>query len=86
MNDNTRNMRDFLLLYNQLTEQCFDRCVYNMSRNSVSNRENDCISMCADRYVAFNQKTMHVFVEYQNMKQQVALNAQSSPGTSGTVA
>ncbi|KAK6173199.1 hypothetical protein SNE40_016696 [Patella caerulea] len=72
---NARNLRDFLLLYNQLTEQCFDRCVYNFNRKDVSNRENDCVYMCADRYVAFNQKTMHIFMEQQNLKQQAAIQA-----------
>ena len=65
---NSRNLRDFLYLYNVLTEQCFERCVKRFHDKSLTKGETECANQCTDRYVAFNQKLMFTFVQHQNKK------------------
>ncbi|XP_041358575.1 mitochondrial import inner membrane translocase subunit Tim9-like [Gigantopelta aegis] len=68
-----RNLKDFLLLYNKLTEQCFNHCVGNFNNKKISGKEYECIDVCTDRYVGFNQRIMHNFVEYQGLRQEAAV-------------
>ncbi|KAL3880701.1 hypothetical protein ACJMK2_032921 [Sinanodonta woodiana] len=63
-----RNMKDFLLLYNKLTEHCFNNCVANLFQRDLSKDEVECVSVCANRYVNYNQRLMFNFVEMQNLK------------------
>ncbi|XP_067663359.1 mitochondrial import inner membrane translocase subunit Tim9-like [Haliotis asinina] len=80
-----RNLKDFLLLYNKLTEQCFERCVYNLNNVGMSKAENDCVGVCTDRYVTYNQKLMMKFMEHQNLRQQAAAReAEAAAAQQGT--
>ncbi|KAK3591778.1 hypothetical protein CHS0354_019550 [Potamilus streckersoni] len=66
-----RNMKDFLLLYNKLTEHCFNHCVANLFQRDLSKDEVDCVSVCANRYVNYNQRLMFNFVEMQTLKNEL---------------
>ncbi|KAL4230727.1 Tim10/DDP zinc finger [Mactra antiquata] len=70
---NARNMRDFLELYNKLTEMCFLKCVSNFNNIKLSKDEGSCVGVCVDRYVKYNQRLMMTFMEYQNAKQEAAI-------------
>ncbi|XP_060568753.1 mitochondrial import inner membrane translocase subunit Tim9-like [Ruditapes philippinarum] len=70
---NVRNMKDFLELYNKLTEMCFQRCITNFNNRGLSTDENSCVGGCVDRYVKFNQRLMLTFMEFQNAKQEATV-------------
>lgn len=73
MEQNVRNMKEFLELYNKLTEMCFQRCISNFNNRGLSNDEDACVNGCVDRYVKFNQRVMLTFMEFQNAKQEAAV-------------
>ncbi|WAR00259.1 T10B-like protein [Mya arenaria] len=70
---NARNMKDFLELYNRLTERCFNQCVVNFNSRSLSEYENSCVEQCAGRYVKYNQRLMTTFVDIQSTKQEAII-------------
>ncbi|KAH3842134.1 uncharacterized protein LOC127877286 [Dreissena polymorpha] len=70
---NARNMKDFLELYNKLTERCFLQCVVNFNNRSLSDYEYKCAEQCAGRYVKYNQRLMLTFVDKQSAKQEAMI-------------
>ncbi|XP_011203047.2 mitochondrial import inner membrane translocase subunit Tim10B [Bactrocera dorsalis] len=65
MDPNLRNLKDFLTLYNKVTELCFSRCVETLYERELTNAENTCIDRCVTKFARFNQKMMNVYVEVQ---------------------
>ncbi|KXJ22427.1 mitochondrial import inner membrane translocase subunit Tim10 B [Exaiptasia diaphana] len=59
----TRNFREFLMLYNKLTESCFNSCVTNMNQRSLTTEESTCIEICSSKWVNLNHRQMAVFME-----------------------
>ncbi|XP_014479397.1 PREDICTED: mitochondrial import inner membrane translocase subunit Tim10 B-like [Dinoponera quadriceps] len=60
-----RNFKDFLLLYNQISETCFKRCANTFLTREITANEDLCISNCAQKYIRANHKIMEVFMEVQ---------------------
>ncbi|CAM9215549.1 unnamed protein product [Lampetra fluviatilis] len=44
-----RNLKDFLLVYNAMSEHCFTHCVSNLNVRSLTADEDSCVSRCAGR-------------------------------------
>ncbi|XP_005111393.1 mitochondrial import inner membrane translocase subunit Tim10B [Aplysia californica] len=65
---NQRGLKDFLTLYNTITEYCFNKCVSNFNERSASGQERSCIEVCTDNYVQFNQRFMFNFVDHQERR------------------
>ncbi|KAK9876541.1 hypothetical protein WA026_013915 [Henosepilachna vigintioctopunctata] len=63
---NYRNFKDFLQLYNQMTDTCFGKCVDNLYSRQLEPNELSCIEDCASKFIKFNSKIMTTFVEVQN--------------------
>lgn len=63
--DASRNFRDFMRMYNGLTETCFNICVAELGSRDLSLTEEDCVAKCADKNVRMNHRTMEVFMELQ---------------------
>ncbi|CAD6991686.1 mitochondrial import inner membrane translocase subunit Tim10B [Ceratitis capitata] len=66
MDPNLRNLKDFLTLYNKVTELCFSRCVETLYERDLTNSESACIDRCVTKFARFNQKMMNVYVEVQS--------------------
>ncbi|XP_053957815.1 mitochondrial import inner membrane translocase subunit Tim10B [Anastrepha ludens] len=66
MDPNLRNLKDFLTLYNKVTELCFSRCVETLYERDLTDSENTCIDRCVVKFARFNQKMMNVYVEVQS--------------------
>ncbi|XP_067646061.1 mitochondrial import inner membrane translocase subunit Tim10B [Eurosta solidaginis] len=66
MDPNLRNLKDFLTLYNKVTELCFSRCVETLYERDLTNSENTCIDRCVNKFARFNQEMMNVYVEVQS--------------------
>ncbi|KAG5866004.1 hypothetical protein JTB14_020636 [Gonioctena quinquepunctata] len=60
-----RNFRDFLQLYNRMTEMCFSRCIDNINTRDLSNNEIACVEDCSAKFIKFNNKLMQNFVNAQ---------------------
>lgn len=57
--------KDFLLLYNRITEHCFSHCSDNLFNRSVSPVENSCVEKCVEKYARTNQRILGVYMEVQ---------------------
>ncbi|KAM7440577.1 the small Tim [Porites harrisoni] len=57
-----RNYKEFLQLYNKLTQDCFLACVTNLNYRKVT-AEESCIDTCSTKWMNLNQRQMAVFME-----------------------
>uniref|UniRef100_A0A8C8SDK4 Mitochondrial import inner membrane translocase subunit n=1 Tax=Pelusios castaneus TaxID=367368 RepID=A0A8C8SDK4_9SAUR len=90
-----RNLRDFLLVYNRMTELCFLRCVSNLNYRALTREEEACLDSCAGKLVHSNHRLMGAYVrlmpsivqrrisDYEATAAQVAMGSspQEVPGT-----
>ncbi|KAK1119457.1 hypothetical protein K0M31_013286 [Melipona bicolor] len=60
-----RNMKDFQLLFNQMSEMCFKTCVSTFMSRDVSTEELQCVENCSGKHIHANHKIMEVFMEVQ---------------------
>jgi len=60
-----RNFRDFLQLYNKMTEMCFQRCVDNTNSRKLDSEEGKCVEDCSQKFISYNNKLMQNFVKTQ---------------------
>ncbi|KAI8129359.1 Mitochondrial import inner membrane translocase subunit Tim10B [Lucilia cuprina] len=91
MDPNLRNLKDFLTLYNKVTELCFTRCIDTFNERDLAEHENICVNRCVNKFAQFNQSMMKVYVEVQTSintkrmqeleQQQQQQQEQSSPNT-----
>ncbi|TNN79012.1 Mitochondrial import inner membrane translocase subunit Tim10 B [Liparis tanakae] len=58
-----RNLRDFLLVYNRMTEICFDRCSSNFNYRSLTMDEDKCVDSCAGKLIRSNHRLMSTYVQ-----------------------
>ncbi|XP_030568512.1 mitochondrial import inner membrane translocase subunit Tim10B [Drosophila novamexicana] len=65
MDSNLRNLKDFLTLYNKVTELCFNRCVDNLSQRELFDQESVCVDRCVTKFARFNQNMMKSYVDVQ---------------------
>lgn len=59
--------KDFLQLYNQMTETCFRKCVDNINSRKLDPIEMECIDDCSSKFIRFNQRLMGTFMEVQSI-------------------
>ncbi|KAH0949695.1 hypothetical protein HN011_012027 [Eciton burchellii] len=62
-----RNFKDFLLVFNQISETCFKQCANSFLSRDISRDEESCINNCAQKFIHVNHKIMQIFVEVQPM-------------------
>eukprot|EP00090_Calanus_glacialis_P025020 TRINITY_DN3886_c0_g1_i1.p2 TRINITY_DN3886_c0_g1~~TRINITY_DN3886_c0_g1_i1.p2 ORF type:complete len:117 (-),score=57.55 TRINITY_DN3886_c0_g1_i1:133-483(-) len=60
-----RNFRDFLTVYNQMSEMCFQRCVVSMNSRQLTDEEQACADVCAEKQMKFNNRIMGVYLAEQ---------------------
>ena len=58
-----QNYKEFILLFNKISEKCFSACVNDMTRKDLSNDEITCVEHCASKLVNVNHRLMSVFME-----------------------
>ncbi|XP_060119776.1 mitochondrial import inner membrane translocase subunit Tim10 B isoform X2 [Heteronotia binoei] len=58
-----RSLRDFLLVYNRMTELCFQRCVCNLNYRALAREEEACLEGCAGKLVRSNHRLMAAYVD-----------------------
>ncbi|KAK8735616.1 hypothetical protein OTU49_005471 [Cherax quadricarinatus] len=62
---NVRQFKDFLVLYNQISERCFNLCVTGFNGRSLSEVETACVDRCVGKHISVNHKIMSVYAEVQ---------------------
>ncbi|KAL1403105.1 hypothetical protein pipiens_005808 [Culex pipiens pipiens] len=65
MNIELRNLKDFLGLYNRVTELCFSSCVDNFNVRDLSPEEVRCAENCVGKFTNTNQRLMQVYMDVQ---------------------
>ncbi|CAN9501881.1 unnamed protein product [Ophioblennius macclurei] len=93
-----RNLRDFLLVYNRMTEICFQRCSSNFNYRNLTMDEERCVDNCAGKLIRSNHRLMNTYVQLmprmvqrrmEEMESKVAENAKAAAAaaaaTSGDV-
>ncbi|NXP53528.1 T10B translocase, partial [Heliornis fulica] len=55
-------LRDFLLVYNRMTELCFRHCVCSLDHRLLSGREESCLDACAGKLLRSNHRLMRAYV------------------------
>jgi len=68
--DALRNFKDFLQIYNIMSENCFNRCVNTFQTRDVTEEETNCIDLCTNKHVRVNHKIMAVYMEVQPLVMQ----------------
>ncbi|KAF6332924.1 dynein heavy chain domain 1 [Rhinolophus ferrumequinum] len=58
-----RNLRDFLLVYNRMTELCFQRCVPSLHHRALDAEEEACLHSCAGKLIHSNHRLMAAYVQ-----------------------
>ncbi|XP_076129870.1 mitochondrial import inner membrane translocase subunit Tim10 B [Alosa pseudoharengus] len=58
-----RNLKDFLLVYNRMTEICFQRCTTNFNYRALTMDEERCVDSCAGKLIRSNHRLMGTYVQ-----------------------
>lgn len=80
MNIELRNLKDFLGLYNRVTELCFSSCVDNFNGRDLSPEEIRCAENCVGKFTNTNQRLLQVYMDVQgkiNERRYAELEAQA---------
>lgn len=81
MNIELRNLKDFLGLYNRVTELCFSSCVDSFNGRDLSPEEVRCAENCVGKFTNTNQRLLSVYMDVQgkiNERRYAELEAQQA--------
>uniref|UniRef100_A0A0N5BA30 Mitochondrial import inner membrane translocase subunit n=1 Tax=Strongyloides papillosus TaxID=174720 RepID=A0A0N5BA30_STREA len=56
-------LREFLTVYNIITDRCFNACVYDLNTISLIPSESKCASSCFKKQMGVNQELLISFQE-----------------------
>lgn len=59
--------KDFLQLYNRLTEMCFLHCADNFFTRQLSDNESNCLDKCVLKFSNVNQRVMGAYIHDQSI-------------------
>ena len=71
-----KQMQDFLKMYANLVEKCFNSCVNDFTSKAVSTKEDQCIMHCTEKFIKHSERVGARFAE-QNAEAMVAGQNQS---------
>ncbi|KAG6921343.1 translocase of inner mitochondrial membrane 10B [Chelydra serpentina] len=80
-------LRDFLLVYNRMTELCFLRCISNLNYWTLTREEEACLDGCAGKLVHSNHRLMGAYMQLmpsivqRRISDYEAAAAQAVPGS-----
>ncbi|OAD74379.1 hypothetical protein PHYBLDRAFT_111688 [Phycomyces blakesleeanus NRRL 1555(-)] len=56
-------MKDFMNLYSNLVQRCFEDCANDFTTKAVSRKEESCVKMCADKFLKHSERVGARFSE-----------------------
>ncbi|EGT37208.1 hypothetical protein CAEBREN_11403 [Caenorhabditis brenneri] len=56
-------LREFLTVYNTLSERCFNACARDYTTSTLTKDEGSCVTQCIDKQMLVNRRFMLVFAE-----------------------
>ncbi|RDB18081.1 Mitochondrial import inner membrane translocase subunit TIM9 [Hypsizygus marmoreus] len=72
-----RQMTDFLKMYANLTEKCFNACCNDFTSKALSSKEDQCILNCTEKFIKHSERVGARFAE-ANADIQAAAQQQQS--------
>lgn len=63
-------MKDYMNMFNGLTERCFHSCVSDFSTRNLTSKEETCMYRCVDKFIRHTQRVGLVFQEQTLLSQQ----------------
>ena len=60
-----RQLQDSFRLYNRVVEACFSECVGSFRSKKLDDKEGNCISKCAEKFLKHSQRVGERFAEAQ---------------------
>ncbi|XP_057371047.1 mitochondrial import inner membrane translocase subunit Tim10 B-like [Daphnia carinata] len=85
--DALKNFKDFLLVFNTMSETCFTRCVNTFQTRELTEDEDRCVELCSNKNIRVNHKVMSVYMEVQPLIMQKRMEEMEklNPPTSESV-
>lgn len=69
-----KQMKDFMRLYTGLVDRCFNDCIFDFTSHKVSEKEDGCLSKCADKFLKHSERVGIKFQEQNNILNQQMQN------------
>ncbi|KAK6513338.1 protein transporter tim9 [Arthrobotrys megalospora] len=58
-----RQMREFMQMYSNLVQRCFDDCVNDFTSKTMTTKEEGCISKCVEKWLKGSERMGQRFAE-----------------------
>ncbi|ODV82567.1 hypothetical protein CANARDRAFT_204922 [[Candida] arabinofermentans NRRL YB-2248] len=62
-----KQMNDFMRLYTNLVDRCFNDCVNDFTSSKLSGREETCLNKCAEKFLKHSERVGSRFQEQNQM-------------------
>ncbi|KAI8921918.1 hypothetical protein PhCBS80983_g01704 [Powellomyces hirtus] len=77
-----KQMKDFLRLYANLVDRCFENCVNDFTSKALSSKEDTCLNRCVDKFIKHSERVGLRFGEQNALlqqQQQAQMSGQAPP-------
>ncbi|KIV99476.1 mitochondrial import inner membrane translocase subunit tim9 [Verruconis gallopava] len=58
-----KQMKEFMTMYQNLVQKCFDDCINDFSSKSLGSREENCVMRCVDKSLKASERLGNRFQE-----------------------
>jgi len=59
-----KQMQDFLRMYSNLVERCFNSCCNDFTSKALSSKEEQCVNHCTDKFLKHSERVGARFAEH----------------------